>query len=274
MLGVRGAIGSAVLMTRGRSLYMRGASNNNFTVMGFASSAFVGGPNNLGNLYTVTVPGQTVTEVNANRFNAPSHAKSRYTIGTTGVTADLTKFVTYENVAVTSIGFTNPGESAATFTVRAASPLATQAGATAAELTGTRVITSGSNNGLVDTPWDTVKIDLTGDGFTRSGANLDREITVPAGGTVSLSVVGAVSSASLPQTVKEYHDYAELTPAEAVRTGITAFNRRWAQDVPYINVPDPALEKAIVYRWWGSVTTPSTPTRPATSTSTPRRSRG
>ena len=51
-------------MTRGRSLYMRGASNNNFTVMGFAGSTFVGGPNNLGNLYTVTVPGQTVTEVN------------------------------------------------------------------------------------------------------------------------------------------------------------------------------------------------------------------
>ncbi|AWS48632.1 hypothetical protein DKM19_23120 [Streptosporangium sp. 'caverna'] len=251
VLGVRGAIGSAVLMTRGRSLYMRGASNNNFTVMGFAGSTFVGGPNNLGNLYTVTVPGQTVTEVNTNRFNAPSHAKSQYTIGTTGVTADLTKFITYDNAAVTAIDFTNPGGSAATFTVRAASPLATQAGATAAELTGTRVITSGSNNGLVDTQWDTVKIGLTGAGFTRSGANLDREITVPAGGTVSLSVVGAVSSASLPQTVEAYHDYAELTPAEAVRTGITAFNRRWAQDVPYINVPDPALEKAIVYRWWG-----------------------
>ncbi|GAA4562953.1 galactose-binding domain-containing protein [Planotetraspora kaengkrachanensis] len=251
VLGVRGAIGSAVLMTRGRSLYMRGASNNNFTVMGFAGSTFVGGPNNLGNLYTVTVPGQTVTEVNTNRFNAPSHAKSQYTIGTTGVTADQTKFITYDNVAVTAITFTNPGGSAATFTVRAASPLATQAGASAAELTGTRVITSGSNNGLIDTPWNTVKIDLTGDGFTRAGANLDREITVPAGSTVSLSVVGAVSSDSLPQTVEAYHDYAELTPAEAVRTGITAFNRRWAQDVPYIDVPDPAVEKAIVYRWWG-----------------------
>lgn len=83
VLGVPGTIGSAVLMTRGRSLYMRGASNNNFTSMGFAGSAYVGGPNNLGNLYTVTVPGQTVTEVNANRFNAPSHARTRYTIGTT-----------------------------------------------------------------------------------------------------------------------------------------------------------------------------------------------
>ncbi len=251
ILGVNGTLGSAVLMTRGRSLYMRGASNNNFTIMGFAGSAYVGGPNNLGNLYTVTVPGQTVTEVNANRFNAPSHAKGRYTIGTTGVTADLTKFITYDNVAVTAIDFTNPGGSAATFTVRAASPLATQAGPGTNSLTGSRNITSGSNNGLVDTAWDSIKIDLTGAGFTRSGSNLDREITVPAGGSVSLSVVGAVSSATLPKTVQSYQEYAGKSPAEAVRTGITEFNRRWAQDVPYINVPDPALEKAIVYRWWG-----------------------
>lgn len=251
VLGVPGTIGSAVLMTRGRSLYMRGASANNFTTMGFAGSTYVGGPNNLGNLYTVTVPGQTVTEVGANRFNAPSHAKGRYTIGTTGVTADLTKFITYDNVAVTAIQFTNPGGSAAAFTVRAASPLATQPGRTAAELTGTHTITSGANNGLVDTAWNTVTIDLTGAGFTRSGTNLDRQITVPAGGSVSLSVVGAVWSPTLPKTVEGYQQYAAMPPAEAVRTGITDFNRRWAQDVPYIDVPDPALEKAIVYRWWG-----------------------
>ncbi|WP_170990772.1 discoidin domain-containing protein [Herbidospora galbida] len=251
VLGVQGAVGSAVLMTRGRSLYMRGASNANFTTMGFAGSAFVGGPNNLGNFYTVTVPGQTVTEVNANRFNAPSHARSRYTIGGTGVTADLTKFITYENVAVTAITFTNPGGSAATFTVRAASPLATQAGAGDAELTGTRTITSGSNNGLIDTPWNQIRVNLTGDGFARTGANLDREITVPAGGSVSLSVVGAVTQDSLPQAAAEYRAYAQKSPAEAVKDGITAFNRQWAEDVPYIDVPDPALEKAIVYRWWG-----------------------
>lgn len=251
VLGVRGPLGSAVLMTRGRSLYMRGASNNNFTVMGFAGSTYVGGPNNLGNLYTVTVPGQTVTEVNAERFNAPSHAKSRYTIGTTGVSADLTKFITYDNVAVTAIDLRNPGDAPATFTVRAASPLATQAGPGDAALTGTRTITSGANNGLIDTAWNTVRVDLTAGGFTRSGGNLDREVTVPAGGTVSLSVVGAVSSATLPATVESYADYAAMSPATAVRTGITAFNRRWAQDVPYIDVPDPAVEKAIVYRWWG-----------------------
>ncbi len=56
VLGVSGTSGNNVLQTRGRSLYMRG--NSNWGVMGFAGSAFAGGPNNLGNLYTVTVPGR------------------------------------------------------------------------------------------------------------------------------------------------------------------------------------------------------------------------
>ena len=251
VLGVRGTLGSAILMTRGRSLYMRGVTNNNFSVMGFAGNTYVGGPNNLGNLYTVTVPGQTVAEVTSERFNAPSHFASKYTVGTTGVTASLTKLITYDNVALTAITFANPGGTDATFTVRAASPLTTQPGATDDALTGTRTITSGANNGLVDTPWEDVTADLTAKGFTRNGTNLEREVTVPAGGSVSLSVAGAIHSASIPETVDELADYAGMSPADAVRTGITDFNRRWAKDVPYVDVPDPALEKAIVYRWWG-----------------------
>jgi len=61
VLGVRGTSGNNVLQTRGRSLYLRG--NSSWGVMGFAGSAFAGGPNNLGSLYTVTVPGQTISEV-------------------------------------------------------------------------------------------------------------------------------------------------------------------------------------------------------------------
>lgn len=249
VLGVTGTANNTVLQTRGRSLYMRG--NSNWAVMGFAGTAFAGGPNNLGNLYTVVVPGQTIAEVGAQRFNAPSHAKSRYTIGSTGVVADLRKFVTHENAAVTAITFSNPGAQAQTFTVRAASPIATGAGAANDELVGSRTLTSGANNGLVDTPWSTVKIGLKADGFVRSGANLDREITVPAGGSVELSVVGALYSDALPAGKDELEEYAELAPSAAVKAGVTEFNRRWAQDIPYIDVPNAAIEKAIVYRWWG-----------------------
>ncbi|WP_240658577.1 galactose-binding domain-containing protein [Microbacterium sp. CPCC 204701] len=249
ILGVTGTAGNAVLQTRGRSLYMRGGSNWN--VMGFAGSAFAGGPNNLGSFYSVIVPGQTVSEVGAQRFNAPSHAASRYTIGSTGVVADMKKFITYDNVAVTTVAFQNPGGSPQTFTVRAASPLTTDAGGEGDELIGTRTITSGSNNGLNDTAWSKVDIALKAPGFVRSGSNLDREITVPAGGTVELSVVGALYSEGMPAGLQEAREYAAKTPAEAFRDGVTEFNQRWAQDIPYIDVPDAAIEKAIVYRWWG-----------------------
>jgi chitodextrinase len=251
VLGVKGAIGPTILQTRGRSLYMRGTSTASFTTMGFAGTAYAGGPNNLGNFYTVTVPGQTVSEVSANRFNAPSHLSDTYTIGSTGVTADENKFITYDNVAVTTLTFHNPGTSDVSFTVRAASPLATTAGAADDELYGTRVLTSGSNNGLIDTPWSTAKIGVKAAGFTRSGANLDRAVTVPAGGSVDLSVVGVLYSDSLPDSLASFYDYAGKAPAEAFRDGVTDFNRRWASDIPYIDVPDPAIEKAIVYRWWG-----------------------
>lgn len=251
VLGVRGPLGASVLQTRGRTLYMRGASNNNFAVMGFAGNAFAGGPNNLGSFYTVTVPGHQVAEVNTNRFNAPSHMASSYTVGATGVTADLTKFITYDNVAVTAVTFDNPGKAAATFTVRAASPLATTATGSPDELTGTRTLTSGANNGLNDTAWSKVSVGLKADGFTADGANLNREITVPARGSVSLSVVGSLYSETLPDTATSFQKYADLRPKTAIRTGVTAFNRQWASDIPYIDVPDPAIQKAIVYRWWG-----------------------
>lgn len=252
ILGVSGTSGNNVLQTRGRTLYMRGASSANFSTMGFAGSAYAGGPNNLGSLYTVTVPGHTVSEVGAERFNAPSHAKARYTVGTTGVTADLAKFITYDNVAVTTLTLTNPGDNAVDLTVRAASPLATTPVEDADdELVGTRTLTSGSNNGLVDTAWSKVTIGLKADGFERNGTSLDREVTIPAGGSVDLSVVGVLYSETMPDSVTEFHEYAEMEPAEAFRTGVTEFNRRWAAEVPYIDVPDPAVEKAIVYRWWG-----------------------
>ncbi|WP_265520477.1 discoidin domain-containing protein [Oerskovia flava] len=249
VLGVSGTAGNGVLQTRGRTLYMRGGSN--WGVMGFAGSAFAGGPNNLGNFYTVTVPGVTVSEVGAQRFNAPSHASSRYTIGQTGVVADLKKLITYDNVAVTALTFTNPGGADATFTVRAASPIATTSTDADDELTGTRTLTSGSNNGLVDTPWSDVTVGLKAEGFERSGAALDREITVPAGGTLDLSVVGVLYTDTLTGSRDAFEDYAQMDPDEAFRTGVTEFNRRWAADIPYIDVPSAAIEKAIVYRWWG-----------------------
>lgn len=251
VLGVHGTANNTVLQTRGRTLYMRGATQRNFQVMGFAGNAFAGGPNNLGDLYTVTVPGQAVSEVGSERFNAPSHASSRYTIGSTGVRADLRKFITYENVAVTAITLANDGAADVTLTLRAESPLATTPADADDELVGTRTLTSGSNNGLVDTPWSEVTVGLKAHGFTRTDGALQREVTVRAGETVELSVVGVLHSDAMEQSAKDFRRYAKMAPDLAFRKAVTEFNERWAADIPYIDVPDPAIEKAIVYRWWG-----------------------
>jgi hypothetical protein len=251
VLGVHGTRNNDVLQTRGRTLYMRGADRDNFAVMGFAGSAYAGGPNNLGDLYTLTVPGQEVAEDGDARFNAPSHATSRYAIGDTGVRAEQTKLVTHDNVALTALRLVNDGDAEATLTVRAASPLATSPGEGDDTLTGTRTLTSGSNNGLADTPWSRITVDLRADGFTRADGALEREVTVPAGGEVSLSVAGALYSEAMPASPKQLERLATTDPAKAVRRAVRQFHVRWADDVPYVDVPDPALEKAIVYRWWG-----------------------
>ncbi len=96
-----------------------------------------------------------------------------------------------------------------------------------------------------------MRVNVKAPGFTRTGTNLERSVTVPAGGAVDLSVVGVLYSDTLPDSVTAYQEYAAMAPADAFRAGVTDFNQRWASDIPYIDVPDPAIEKAIVYRWWG-----------------------
>src|SRR5690625_2767357 len=251
VLGVKGTSNNSVLQTRGRTLYMRGASGKNFDTMGFAGTAYAGGPNNLGDFYTVTIPDHSVSEVGEERFNAPSHAKASYEISDTDVQAEMAKFITFDNVAVTTITFENSGSSTADFTVRAASPLATADGDDADELVGFKTLTSGSNNGLNDTAWSDVTIRLKADGFERSGGNLDKELSIPAGESVSLSVVGVMHSDTMPDSVESIYEYADQAPAEAFSTAVTRYNETWVDEVPYINVPDPAVEKAILYRWWG-----------------------
>src|SRR5690625_7076393 len=196
---------------------MRGAAAKNFNTMGFAGTTYAGGPNNLGDFYTITVPDHAINEVGAERFNAPSHAKASYTVGDTGVNAELDKFITFDNVAVTTVTFKNSSADAANFTVRAASTLATSDGEDEDELVGFKTLTSGSNNGLNDTAWSDVTIRLKADGFERSAGNLDKEGNIPAGESVSISVVGVLHSDTMPNSIDSLYEYAELSPRSEER---------------------------------------------------------
>ncbi|MGO4749765.1 discoidin domain-containing protein, partial [Streptomyces sp. 2MCAF27] len=123
--------------------------------------------------------------------------------------------------------------------LRATSPYATSG--TGSELTGQ----VGAYNNLT-----TIRPRLTGDGFTANSGGLNRSVTIAAGATVTAKVVMGFITDEIPDSLTEYNAYAGYSNATAFATHVKAYNLWWAQNVPYIDVPEPAIKKNIYYRWW------------------------
>ena len=95
---------------------------------------------------------------------------------------------------------------------------------------------------------------MTGDGFEAASSDdycwLSRDVTVPAGGSVELKVVIAFTTEEIPESTEQYLRFAGLGNLEAVRAQKAEYNLYWAENLPYIDVPKKAVQKAIDYRWW------------------------
>ncbi|GKQ37841.1 discoidin domain-containing protein [Streptomyces sp. A012304] len=222
------------LMSRGRALFMK---EHDPARLGFGGKVAYWESVDGSSAYTVAITPGTFTEQVAQRRQTPSHWKSVHTSGS--VTVDQTKFITDNNVAVTNLSIKNNGTSATTLQVRATSPYATTG--TGSELTGQ----VNAHNNLT-----TLRPRLTGDGFTVSGGGLNRSVTVAPGATVTTKVVMGFVTDEIPASLTEYNAYAGHSPATAFATHVRAYNLWWAQNVPYIDVPEPAIKKNIYYRWW------------------------
>ncbi|MDG9712934.1 discoidin domain-containing protein [Streptomyces sp. DH10] len=222
------------LMSRGRALFMKEHDPARF---GFGGKVAYWESITGDNAYTVAVSPGTFTEQVAQRRQTPSHWKSVHTSGS--VTVEQTKFITDDNVAVTNLSIRNNGSGSTTLRLRATSPYATSG--SGSELTGQ----VNAHNNLT-----TIRPRLTGDGFTVSGGGLDRSVTVAAGATVTAKVVMGFVTDEIPGSRTEYDAYAGYSAATAFATHVRAYNRWWAQNVPYIDVPEPAIKKNIYYRWW------------------------
>ncbi|WP_119582884.1 discoidin domain-containing protein [Streptomyces europaeiscabiei] len=222
------------LMSRGRALFMK---EHNPAQLGFGGKAAYWESINDSSAYTVAITPGTFTEQVAQRRQTPSHWKSVHTSGS--VTVDQTKFITDNNVAVTNLSIKNNGSGSTTLQLRATSPYATSG--TGSELTGQ---VDAFNN------LTTLRPRLTGDGFAVSGGGLSRSVTVAAGATVTAKVVMGFVTDEIPQSLTEYNAYAGYSAATAFATHVKAYNLWWAQNVPYIDVPEPAIKKNIYYRWW------------------------
>ena len=192
----------------------------------------------------------TTKEDTSKRVNAPSNWSSTYSVGS-NLTLDVVKFIHQENVAVTTMTLTNKSAEDQAITVAADSTFATEPGkvtvngAEQTELTGT----CSSPAGLT-----TIYARMTGDGFEAASSDdycwLSRNVTVPAGGSVELKVVIAFTTEEIPESTEQYLRFAGLGNLEAVRAQKAEYNLYWAENLPYIDVPKKAVQKAIDYRWW------------------------
>ncbi|MDR6317409.1 discoidin domain-containing protein [Actinoplanes couchii] len=222
------------LMTRGRAAYM---NTHNPAVIGFGGNAAYWDNISSQNAYAITASPGTFTEQAAQRRQTPSHWRSVHTGGS--VRLEVTKFITHNNVLVTNVSAVNTGTAATTLTLNATSPYATTVSGT--ELTGTRAV----KNNLT-----TLYPRFSGDGFTAANGALSRSITVAAGATVTVKVQLGLVANEIPASRTDYDAYRTRTPADAFGVHVREYNRWWADNVPYIDVPDAGIKKSIYYRWW------------------------
>ena len=249
--GSNGNADGNTFLTRGRALYMYTSSPS---VIGFGGNTAYHQPLGRGNLVRVLFSNAdgslTTKEDTSKRVNAPSNWSSTYSVGS-NLTLDVVKFIHQENVAVTTMTLKNNTEEEQNVTVAADSIFATEPGkvtvngAEQTELTGT----CSSPAGLT-----TIYARMTGDGFEAASSDdycwLSRDVTVPAGGSVELKVVIAFTTEEIPESTEQYLRFAGLGNLEAVRAQKAEYNLYWAENLPYIDVPKKAVQKAIDYRWW------------------------
>jgi hypothetical protein len=222
------------LMTRGRALFMK---THTPSVIGFGGQVAYWESISNQNAYSIAITPGTWTEQSGQRRQVPSHWRSVHTSGS--LTATVNKFITNNNVAVTNVAITNNGSGSTTLTLRATSPYATSG--SGGELTGS---VNAFNN------LTTIGTRLSGDSFVNNGSGIDRSVTIGAGQTVTVKVQMGFTTTEIPESLSEYNTYRGFSAATAFSTHVRAYNLWWAQNVPYIEVPEPAIKKEIYYRWW------------------------
>ncbi len=222
------------LMTRGRALFMK---THTPSVIGFGGQVAYWESINNQSAYSIAITPGTWTEQAGQRWQAPSHWRSVHTSGS--LTANVQKFITDNNVAVTNVSITNNGSASTTLQLRATSPYATSGSGN--ELTGQ----VNAYNNLT-----TLFPRLSGDGFTATSGGLNRSVTIAAGQTMTAKVVMGFVANEIPESLTEYNAYKGFTNAQAFQTHVRAYNLWWAQNVPYIDVPELPIKKNIYYRWW------------------------
>ncbi|WP_220040157.1 galactose-binding domain-containing protein [Nonomuraea aridisoli] len=222
------------LMSRGRALFMK---EHDPSVIGFGGFVAYWESIDDRDAYEISL-GTALREDVSRRLQMPSHWTGRYTGG--GLDVGVKKFITHENVAVTTLEITNTGAEPRPVPITVTSPY-TKTAAGDRELTG--VVTA--RNRLT-----TLFPRLSGDGLKAADGALKGEVTVDPGETVRTKVQMGFVTEELTRSRAEYDDYKGRSPEQALRRHLRDYNAWWAENVPYIDVPDENIKKFVYYRWW------------------------
>ncbi|MBB6545674.1 discoidin domain-containing protein [Nonomuraea rubra] len=222
------------LMTRGRALFMK---EHDPSVLGFGGYVAYWESIDNRDAYEISL-GTPLTENVAERLQMPSHWTGRY--AGDGLAVGVKKFITHENVAVTTLEITNTGAEPRTVPVTVTSPYTKRAD-------GDRELTGAvwAKNKLT-----TIFPRLSGDGLKVSDGALKGSLTVEPGRTVRTKVQLGFVTEELPGSRAEYDGYKGRSPEQALRRQLQDYNAWWAENLPYIDVPDENIKKFVYYRWW------------------------
>ena len=168
----------------------------------------------------------------------PSHTIVHYELP--HVSIDERKFITYDDRAVATYALTSTDKQPHTVTIEVVAPLPPVPGADESSPVYP-LLGSGTFQGMP------LSIYLDAPGFTRLDAptiHLRRDVTVPASGTSADTVVAM-----------RFDSVARATPEtplgqDAHREQALAYNRWFADNVPYFDASDQAFKKMWYYRWW------------------------
>ncbi|MFI6786627.1 Ig-like domain-containing protein [Nonomuraea sp. NPDC050383] len=222
------------LMSRGRALFMK---EHDPAKLGFGGSVAYWESVDNRDAYTISL-GAGLAEDKAKRLQMPSHWTGAYTGD--GLSVSVKKFITHENVAVTTLAVTNTGTDRREVPVSVVSPYARTADGER-ELTG--VVTA--KNRLT-----TIFPRLSGDGLKAADGELRGTLTLGPGQTATTKVQMGFVTEELPGSRTEYDGYRGRSPEKALKRQLQDYNAWWAENLPYIDVPDENIKKFVYYRWW------------------------
>ena len=255
MLGREGAIpdfstSSDVLYSRGRGLYMR---SHNASSLGFVGDMSYGDSlyltSNKG--YAIELEGNSVREDVASRKNYPSHSNNVFT--GSDLTVNSNKFITYNNSAVTILEITNNGSADKSFNIVVTSDLAQQAEGNelVGSVQGPKMNQLYPNQGYVDGTTD-LDIRIAATDATASGSSLTTAVSIPAGQTIQYKVIMGVMAEEIPESYTEYEAFRDYDADTALSTQLEVYNQWWADNIPYVDLPNEYMEKVVYYRFWAS----------------------